>query len=478
MRSLGIQPNDVITVCSHNTLDCLIPFYASFFVGAVSANIDPLLPLSSTVDLLKQVRPKMIFVVPEGVELIENTLKEIGINAKIVVFGQTLKHTSYSEFLKPSPDENKFVPYEVENVKDTAVIVFSSGSTGSPKGICLSHYGLLGQIYVLSPDFQPGLTVLTFSNLFWLAAVSFTVLCIPFGMNRLVYPRFKEGRLIWNTLKTYKVNYLSANPHQALDICQNGRPADADTSALRLVIVPGGALTTEQILHVRKCFNFPTTMVLNSYGQSEMNAYTFRFDPAGCPNDMKLWTEKPTSVGRPIQGLSYKIVDLSTGEILGPNQEGELCIKSEFAMNGYYKKDSSEAWDADGFLETGDIAYYDEDQCFFIVDRVKDLMKYKMWHISPLKLEAILYTHPAVQRCIISSLYHPVEGDHLVGIVVLKESEVGKVTEKELQEYLDGKVADYEKLVGGVRFVESIPRTVSDKTNRMRIKHLLRQGKL
>ncbi|KAF2887117.1 hypothetical protein ILUMI_19056 [Ignelater luminosus] len=480
MRSLGIQPNDIITVCSHNILDCQIPFYASFFIGAISANLDPLLSSSDTVALLKLVCPKMIFVVPDAVELIENALRETGIDAKIIVFGPTSKHTNYSEFLKPSPEENNFVPYEVKNLKETAVIVFSSGTTGLPKGICLSHYSLLGQLYLSGTENipPPGLTVFTFSNLYWIAAVLFSIGAIAFGWNILIYPRFKEGRSIWNVLKTYKVNILSANPHQALKICRDGRPADADISALLLVLLPGGPLTTEQILHIRECFDFPNTLVFNTYGQTEMNTHTLRFDVLRNPNNMKFLIEKPQSVGRPIPGYSYKIVDLKTEEILGPNQEGELLIKSPFMMNGYYKQDSSMVWDADGFMRTGDIAYYDDDECFFIVDRVKELLKYQMWHISPVKLEAILYTHAAVQACVVSSIPHPVDGDHLVGIVVLKESEVGNVTEKELQEYVDGKVAEHQKLRGGVKFVKSIPLTVTEKTGRMKIKQLLTIGKL
>lgn len=147
MRSIGIRPNDVITICSNTNMDCFIPLYATFFLGAIPANIVPNLPLSDVIHLMKLVSPRIIFVSPEAVKLIEDTLRELKMNTKIVVFGETNKYIRFSEFLLPHPEETKFVPYEVTNIKDTALIAFSSGTTGLPKGVCLSHYGLVGLLH-------------------------------------------------------------------------------------------------------------------------------------------------------------------------------------------------------------------------------------------------------------------------------------------------------------------------------------------
>lgn len=147
MRSKGIKPNDIISICSHNSFDCLTSFYASLFVGSVPANLQPSLPLADIVYFLRLVRPKIIFVASETVTLIEDAVKESQLETKVVVFGQTSKHLQFSDFLVPSAEEKEFVPYEVKNLKDTAVIVFSSGTTGLPKGVCLSHLALLGHMY-------------------------------------------------------------------------------------------------------------------------------------------------------------------------------------------------------------------------------------------------------------------------------------------------------------------------------------------
>lgn len=147
-------------------------------------------------------------------------------------------------------------------------------------------------------------------------------------------------------------------------------------------------------------------------------------------------------------------------------------------MNGYYKMDSSDAWDSDGFLKTGDIAYYDEDHFFFIVDRIKELLKYQKWHISPVKLEAILLTHPTVLACIVIGIPHQVDGDHPMGVVVLKESAVGTVKEEELQKFVDDQVGHHQKLRAGVKFIKKFPVTVTGKISRVQTKRDILNGKL
>lgn len=147
-------------------------------------------------------------------------------------------------------------------------------------------------------------------------------------------------------------------------------------------------------------------------------------------------------------------------------------------MKGYYNIDSSNAWDSEGFYKTGDIAYYDDDKCFFVVDRINDLLKYHMWHISPAALENILLAHPAVHRSVVIGIPDQVHGDILTAVVVLKTSHEGKITADELQKYVDDQVAEYQKLRGGVKIVEEVPLTVTRKINRRMIKQYLLEGNI
>lgn len=140
--------------------------------------------------------------------------------------------------------------------------------------------------------------------------------------------------------------------------------------------------------------------------------------------------------------------------------------------------DSFGVWDSDGFFKTGDITYYDEDYCFFIVNRMKELLKYRSWHVTPAKLETILFMHPAVHNCIVIGIPHESDGDHPMGVVVLKDSAMGTVKEEELQKYVDDQVGNHEKLRGGIKFIKEFPLTITGKINRIQTKRGILSGKL
>ncbi|KAF2895841.1 hypothetical protein ILUMI_10337 [Ignelater luminosus] len=142
-------------------------------------------------------------------------------------------------------------------------------------------------------------------------------------------------------------------------------------------------------------------------------------------------------------------------------------------MSGYYNMDSSKCWDADGWLKTGEVSYYDEDNCFYIVDRMKDMLKFQSWYLAPAKIEGILLSHPAVDSAVVIGLPHAEDGDHPVAVVVLRYYAVGRVKSEDIQNYVDQRVEDHYKLRGGVRIVDHIPVTSSGKNRRAIMKDLI-----
>lgn len=164
---------------------------------------------------------------------------------------------------------------------------------------------------------------------------------------------------------------------------------------------------------------------------------------------------------------------METDEALGPNERGELRFKGPMIFQGYYKMDHSAGFDKDGFVKTGDIAYYDEDQCVYVVERIKEMFKFKGWHIVPSFLENLLLEHPAVKEAAIFGKPHK-EGDAPCACVVLNDNY--EVTEAELQAFFASKVSEKEQLVGGITFVKSLPKTPTGKVLRREIKDKILKG--
>lgn len=146
-------------------------------------------------------------------------------------------------------------------------------------------------------------------------------------------------------------------------------------------------------------------------------------------------------------------------------------------MNGYHNQDSSDQFDKDGWLKTGDVVYYDEDFCFFIVDRIKDLILYRGFHITPASLEAELIAHPAVKIAAVIGVPHENDTENALGLVVLNE-DFATVTSNEIEKYIEGRVPERYWLRGGVKIVKESQLQIRSKIKRFKLKQLLLSGEI
>lgn len=267
-----------------------------------------------------------------------------------------------------------------------------------------------------------------------------------------------------------------------------GRPDGIDTSNLRDVFVGGGPASAQLMTDVKKLL--PGTNVSLGFGMTEICSIGLIFRP-NVSNQVLLSLKKPNSSGMAVQGLSLKvnfqpstyssyfnpfqIVDIETEKVLGPNQLGELRIKGKYLMNGYFNMDSSDAFDSEGYIKSGDLAYYDEDRCFFVMDRIKEMFKYHLWHIAPAVIEAILLTHPAVAKGVVIGIPNEEDVNHAMGVVVLK-SDCKHVNPDDIRDYVDRIVDDRKKLRAGVKIVSDIPVTPSGKPQRRILKNMILNG--
>ena len=166
-------------------------------------------------------------------------------------------------------------------------------------------------------------------------------------------------------------------------------------------------------------------------------------------------------------------MDPDTEEVLGPNQAGEFRVKTKRNMNGYYKEDSTDCFDSDGFLKSGDLLYYDERKCFFFVERFKEVLRYKMCAINPSELETLLHAYPGIELATVIGV--PSEGGDLPVGVIMKHDKT--ITKGDLQFYLMRHVDERKRLHGGIIFVERdyIPFTSTGKVNKRRLRERITQ---
>lgn len=141
-------------------------------------------------------------------------------------------------------------------------------------------------------------------------------------------------------------------------------------------------------------------------------------------------------------------------------------------MNGYYNMDSSECWDKDGYMRTGDMLYYDEDKYFYYVDRIKEMFKYKSWHVQPNVIERVILQHPAVLSATVIGIPHPTDGDHPMALVKLKNG-YETTTVNELIKFTNERVHDRQQLRAGLRIVQNVPVTPTGKVQRRMLRNLI-----
>ncbi|KAK9877880.1 hypothetical protein WA026_020106 [Henosepilachna vigintioctopunctata] len=277
-------------------------------------------------------------------------------------------------------------------------------------------------------------------------------------------------------MKKYTPNILFLPPGQMNELCTYALGKEEHMSTVYCCCTGGGLVSKTHILNMKQIF--PEAVNTQCYGQTE-NVGTISSFNVNRPEEVELTRNFPESCGRITSGVQVKIVDPDNETICGVGKPGELRLKNKFLMNGYYKLDSSSVFDSDGWFRTGDLAYFDENGCIYILDRIKDLLLYKIYNIRPAVIEKILSEHPAVHESLVIGIPHPNDNEHPIGIVVLKDEYKNKISADELITYVNGKVpSDRYKIRGGIKFVDKLMKTVTGKPKKFEMKKLIVDGKL
>ncbi|KAJ0176045.1 hypothetical protein K1T71_008219 [Dendrolimus kikuchii] len=365
------------------------------------------------------------------------------------------------------------------NCEEVCLIPYSSGTTGMPKGVMLTHKNLVSNLkQVQCPKMmkyggEKGkdeivLTVPPFFHIYGFNGI--LNYNISLGFHLVSMPRFTPEDYI-KCLVEYQPTTLFVVPSLLAFLATHPMVRKSHLQSVETIMV-GAAPTTDTILEkfLLKCEKTKDEIkLLQGYGMTEsspvtlMTPYTYPYNKVG-------------SCGQLVPSTQARVISLTTGEMLGPHKSGELLLRGPQVMKGYWNNEGAtqQTIDTEGWLHTGDVAYYDEDHYFYIVDRTKELIKVKGNQVSPTEIESIIMERPEVADVAVVGVPDALAGEVPKAFVVLKPNH--KLTEKEVYDVVAKKLIKYKHLEGGVVFIDAIPRNIAGKILRNELKVLGRKS--
>ncbi|MCC6755851.1 MAG: long-chain fatty acid--CoA ligase, partial [Solirubrobacterales bacterium] len=335
---------------------------------------------------------------------------------------------------------------------DTAVILYTSGTTGQPKGAQLTHANIRSNIISARDLFTPSEGDVFFGGLPLFHVFGQTLAMnasVAVGAELTLLPRFDPAKAL-EIIQRDKVTIFQGVPTMYAAMLQVPNRKEYDISSLRLCVSGGAALPVEIIRAFESEFDTP---ILEGYGLSETS-------PAASFGRVDM-ERKPGTIGTPISGVEMRIVD-EEGNVLGAGDIGELQIKGPNVMKGYWEmpEATEKAIDADGWFASGDMATVDEDGYYSIVDRKKEMILRGGYNVYPREVEEVLYEHPAVAEAAVMGIPHDDLGEEIVAIVSFKEGQ--SATEDELREHAKQGVAAY-KYPRHILILDELPKGPTGK---------------
>ena len=444
----GFKKGDVFGILSPNVPEYAIIFHAVASLGGINTLVNPLYTEQEVAHQLKDAGARFLVTVPAFIEKARKSA-EAALIEELFVFGEADGATPFASLFVA----NARPPIvEINPREDLVALPYSSGTTGLPKGVMLTHHNLVANICQMEglDYFTEDDTLICVLPLFHIyGLVVILNMGLYTGATIVTLPRFELEQFL-KCIGDYGVTLAHLVPPIVLALSKSPLVDNYDLSKLGMIFC--GAAPLDENL-TRACMKRIDCQIRQGYGMTETSPVTHSSpsDPAQV---------KFGSVGFCAPNTECKIIDLETGVPLGPNKEGEVCVRGPQVMKGYLNRAeaTAETIDAEGWLHTGDIGYANEDGHFFIVDRAKELIKYKGFQVPPAELEAILLTHQAIADAAVVPSPDDEAGEVPKAFVVLR----GEATPEEIIAFVTERVAPYKK-IRSVEFIDKIPKSASGK---------------
>jgi acyl-CoA synthetase (AMP-forming)/AMP-acid ligase II len=394
---------------------------------------------------LRDAKARFVVTIPQFLPTVHAAVGEVG-DATIIVLGDEPGTVSFASLLACS-DSEPAVAFEPDTL---AALPYSSGTSGLPKGVMLTHRNIVSNItqFCQASAWPEGAVSLAFLPMYHIFGLTVVLLCgLTNGMTLVMVPRFEPDAFL-KALQDHRVTHLAVVPPVVQFLALHPLIDAYDLSSLQVIgcgAAPLGSALEQKAAERLKCD------VGQGFGMTESSgviaaSYPGRF--------------RPGSSGELLPDTQARVVDPATGADLQRGVPGELWFRGPQAFIGYWNnsKMTAAAITSDGWVRTGDVGYIDGDGYLFITDRLKELIKVKGFQVAPAELEALLYTHPSVADAAVIGRFDERDGETPVAYVVAR----GQLDPEELKHWVAQQVSEYKQL-GDVVLCEAIPKSPSGK---------------
>src|ERR1041384_111730 len=474
LAELGIGKADRVGIMLPNCPQYLVSFFAIVRLGAIVVSVNPLYTQREVAMVARDSGMRAIVVLDALAEIIRNIQVESQIEHVITVNPQelltnaqaaksaTATPLSFSSLIArvKAPDLPRV---EIDPVEDVAILQYTGGTTGGPKGAMLTHANLFAatvQCSVWSSQFieranERFLLVLPLFHVYGLVVGAiFGVWC---GAMQILIPKF-DVNLLLTAIARYRPTFFPGVPTLFISLLNHPSARGAGLDKIRRFNSGSAPLPLEVLEQFEKLSG---AVLYEGYGMTETASLAIT-----TPTYAR---RKPGSIGVPVTGTACKIVDLKSGEReLPAGEAGELCLRGPQVMKGYWNNPNETAAALrDGWLYTGDVARMDEDGFFTIVQRKKDMIIVSGFNVYPTEIEDVLFAHPAVKEVAVIGVPCAYRGEAVKAFIILKPNV--EVAAEELIEYCRARLARY-KVPSFIEFVESLPMSAIGKVLRTELK--------
>lgn len=451
LHTRGFGKGDVFAIYSPNLPEYTIAFHAVSLLGGIVTTANPLYTADELAHQLNDANAKYLLTISMFLDKAQEAASKSNIT-EIFVFGEAEGATPFATLMQ---GDGQLPDVEIKPQNDLIVLPYSSGTTGLPKGVMLTHHNLVANISqvegmidynLLTPD-DVVLGVLPFYHIYGMVVIM--NMSLVRGATVVTMPRF-DPELFLSSIQKYKVTRTNLVPPILVFLGKHPLVDQYDLSSLRELGSGAAPLGDELATAVSKRLNCRVTQ---GYGMTETS-------PVASSNPLPEDNPQPSSCGKIVPNMAVKVADLETLEGLGPNQKGEIWMRGPNIMKGYLNRPDATAATItkDGWLRSGDIGYVDEGGYMFVVDRLKELIKYKGFQVAPAELEGLLLGHEAVADAAVIPSPDEEAGEIPKAFIIRKAA----VNEEQIMAWVAERVAPHKK-IRRVEFVEEIPKSASGK---------------